>query len=492
MKNKGFILPLFIFIIALLTVVSIFVLPNFNTNKNLDWDEDYHKSSKQPYGTYILHQILPEAFGSGELTEIDDTLGVFFVENEMPKNTNYVFVGNHYNTHEREMELLFEYVGAGNEAFISSEGFLDYQFINFYQDKIVQNPQMVEADFAAALGSAAAVGSDLITTLNQMTGATLENVPADRLGLYLPEVRKGRVAAYERVLYFEKQTITHTSVFTPATQEYPDVRFLGGIKVEEAAFELLDKGEYTEETKEVEKRGYNVDLSKAYKADQTLLYNFVRFRYGKGHFYIHTFPQAFANHQLLKAEGYDYVKAIFSHLPQQKTYWDERSKFYKQPPSQVPFTRYESKELSYILSQPPLKFAYYTLLIAALLYIFFAGKRKQRIIPILEEKTNTSLEFAKTVGTLYFQEQDHVRLAELKIKLFWDFVRNKYQIETQVRNPDFYRKLAQKAQISETYLSQIQKLIEVVERARQARIQISAEKLMALHEHLTYFYKKSK
>lgn len=494
MKDKRLILAVSVFTVALLTVIiGTFVVPDLANRQDIDWEEDYRKDSKQPYGTYILHQILPEAFGSGALTEIDDTLGVFFVEEEMPQNTNYVFVGNDYNTHEREMDLLFEYVAAGNEAFISSELFLERLFATFYQNKIRQNPQMVGKDLSKALSKAEAASGDLFTALLTEMGIKLESVSADRIGLYLPEVRKGRVASYEREMHFEKETIHSISVFTPARKENPDVRLLGAMKVEKTAFEWLDDSEqYSEEEKETKKRGYDIDLSRRYQTKQTLLYNFVRFRYGKGHFYIHTFPQAFANRQLLKKEGYDYAKAIFSHLPQQKTFWDERSKFYKPHPSKVSFTRHNSKELSYILSQPPLKFAYYILLITALLYIFFAGKRKQRIIPILEEKNNSSLEFAKTVGTLYFQEQDHLRLAELKIKLFWNFVRNKYQIDTHQRNPDFYKKLAQKAQIPDIHLSRIQNLIETVERARRSNAQISAKKLMTLHEHLTYFYKKSK
>ena len=80
----------------------------------------------------------------------------------------------------------------------------------------------------------------------------------------------------------------------------------------------------------------------------------------------------------------------------------------------------------YIFTQPALTWAYYLVLIGLLFYALFAGKRTQRVIPVVEPPRNTSLEFAQTVGRLYFQQGDHDNLARKKIQYFLAGLRERY------------------------------------------------------------------
>ena len=73
--------------------------------------------------------------------------------------------------------------------------------------------------------------------------------------------------------------------------------------------------------------------------------------------------------------------------------------------------------LRFILSQPALKWAWYLLLAGVLIFIIFNLRRTQRPIPILPKNLNTSVEFVKTIGNLYYQEGDIRNLIDKKIIL---------------------------------------------------------------------------
>jgi hypothetical protein len=75
--------------------------------------------------------------------------------------------------------------------------------------------------------------------------------------------------------------------------------------------------------------------------------------------------------------------------------------------------------LRYILSVPAYRWAYYVAIFSILIYVVVYARRQQRIIPIIEPFKNLSLEFARTVGTLYYQQKDHRDLAEKKNDLLF-------------------------------------------------------------------------
>ena len=171
--------------------------------------------------------------------------------------------------------------------------------------------------------------------------------------------------------------------------------------------------------------------------------NFVKLRYGMGHLYIHTNPIVFTNYFMCKPDKVDYASRVFSHLGGKDIIWDEYSKLQfnqeQKHQSQSP--------LSYILQHKSLKYAWWMMLGSVLLYTVFTAKRKQRIIPVLEEKVNTSLEFVKMISMLHFQNGDHMDIARKKMKYFLYFVRAKYGIHATPFTESHMRRLSEKSKI---------------------------------------------
>lgn len=76
----------------------------------------------------------------------------------------------------------------------------------------------------------------------------------------------------------------------------------------------------------------------------------------------------------------------------------------------------------YVLSQPPLRWAFYVVLVTLAFFFCFTARRRQRPVPLLPSPANKSLEFVKLIGTLYFQRETPTELVRKKWLYFADEV----------------------------------------------------------------------
>lgn len=222
------------------------------------------------------------------------------------------------------------------------------------------------------------------------------------------------------------------------------------------------------------------------------LTNYMRVSFGKGYFYIHTTPLAFTNVQLLNKRSVEYAEKVFSFLPEGDIYWDEFSKIpiehKNEDNNEGGELRWEKSPLYFILSQPALKTAWYLILALVLLFILFRAKRRQRPIPVLIPNTNTSLEFAETIGRIYYLQNDHKKLASQKMKLFLEGIRNRYNIATNTIDDTFMLKLAQKSQVPQKEIERLFENYKVIENQKS----INEESLIIFNQSIDNFYTKAK
>ena len=207
---------------------------------------------------------------------------------------------------------------------------------------------------------------------------------------------------------------------------------------------------------------------------------FLKIQYGKGAFYIHNLPLAFTNFYVLDSSTADYAYKALSYLPAQPTYWDEYQKLGR-------FDEDEQSLLRYILTQPPLTWAYYLTVVGLLLYVIFVGKRTQRVIPVVEPLKNTSLAFVQNVGRLYFQRADHGNLAQKKIQYFLAYVREQFGLNTSIPDEEFKQTLARKSGVPE------QDVHDIFRQIAFSQQQIMSEyDLLRLNELIENFYVTAK
>ncbi|MCW5517520.1 DUF4350 domain-containing protein [Muriicola sp. Z0-33] len=148
--------------------------------------------------------------------------------------------------------------------------------------------------------------------------------------------------------------------------------------------------------------------------------NFIKVKFGEGHFYLNTLPQAYTNYYLLN-NNQQYAANSLSYLKRQNVIWDAYEKA-----GRIIIT----SPMRFVLNQQALKWAYYLTIIGLLIFVIFKAKREQRIIPIIDPLPNTSVDFAKTVGGLYYQHRNYTNLITKKLNYFLEFVRSHYYLNT--------------------------------------------------------------
>lgn len=163
--------------------------------------------------------------------------------------------------------------------------------------------------------------------------------------------------------------------------------------------------------------------------------NYIKVKYGKGQFLLHNLPEAFSNYYLLKGNE-QYAASVLSYIDADQIYWDEYIKSGR---------KVITSPMRFILNQEPLTWAYYVLLGGLLIFVLFKGKREQRIVAVIEPLKNTSVEFTKTIGDLYFQHKDYSNIIAKKITYFSESIRSKYFLNTNEISEDFIKKLALKS-----------------------------------------------
>lgn len=205
--------------------------------------------------------------------------------------------------------------------------------------------------------------------------------------------------------------------------------------------------------------------------------NFLNIKIGKGNLYLHSIPNIFTNYNLLKPER-DYIFKCLSYLNVRDIIWDE---YYKE------VNKYQSTPLRYILSQPSLKWAYFTLIISLLFFVIFKGRREQRIIPVLKPLANTTIEFVNTVGNLYFKQSNHKNIAEKKITYFMDHIRTKYSIKSLNYSDALVQQLSDKSLVEKDEIKKLFNILNLVNTSKS----IKRNTLIELNNLIDDFYLKT-
>jgi hypothetical protein len=165
--------------------------------------------------------------------------------------------------------------------------------------------------------------------------------------------------------------------------------------------------------------------------------NFIKVDVGEkgGQFILHTNPFAFTNYHLLNDKE-DYTATVLSYLPKQQIIWDNN---YKSGRKVI------TSPLRYILQSTALKWAFYISMFGLILFVIFRGRRTQRIIPVINKLENSTVDFTRTIGELYYQHGDFSNIIKKKTEYFLEFVRRNYYLDTNQLNPHFIEKLSVKS-----------------------------------------------
>ena len=133
------------------------------------------------------------------------------------------------------------------------------------------------------------------------------------------------------------------------------------------------------------------------------------------------------------------------------------------------------------LSTKELKWAYYIVLIGALTYIVFEGKRKQRAIPIVKPLKNQTVDFTRTIANMYYESSKHKEISSHKVQHFLEYIRSHLYLNTSDINSTFIKNLAARSNNSIEDTKQLFKFIATLNKQTTVN-NIQLEKLNSLIE----------
>lgn len=198
--------------------------------------------------------------------------------------------------------------------------------------------------------------------------------------------------------------------------------------------------------------------------------NFIKAKIGKGNIYVHSEPLFLTNYYLLKSGNVKYAQDVFSYIQDQETLWFVESN-----------TKESQFFMRFILSNPPLKYAWWIFLGGLVLFVFFNAKRKQRIVPIIEPLENTSVDFVKSIGNLYLQEGDFHDMMAKKAQYFLNKVRLDLLMDTANLDDNFLKKLQIK---TGQPIDKITEAISLIKKAQDPYASVMKEDLAKMNKLL--------
>ncbi|MEL7161598.1 MAG: hypothetical protein AAFN92_12640, partial [Bacteroidota bacterium] len=143
-----------------------------------------------------------------------------------------------------------------------------------------------------------------------------------------------------------------------------------------------------------------------------------------------------------------------------------------------------NEALSYIQEQPPLALAWYLLVVTALLYVIFRGKRRQRVIPRIHRRNNSSKRFIDTLSRLVYQKGNHGALARQELANLRYHLKERFGVRWKENEPP-PDNLAELVGVQETVARKA--LIEI--RMMQKKSALTEGELVRFYRAITPLYK---
>jgi hypothetical protein len=171
---------------------------------------------------------------------------------------------------------------------------------------------------------------------------------------------------------------------------------------------------------------------------------------------------------LLKKDGALHAKFILQAFPKdQNAYWLDFAQLTrsKEEPNYDDFSddkkdRDESY-LQFLFSNANLRIGMLLAFLGCILFLIFRSKRQRPVIPLKQKARNTSVEFSRTVASIFLSRQNPHGLLQLQKKNFYDLIVRYFFIDLNDTNSvRAIESLSQKANVP---VDEIQKLLQLLE-----------------------------
>ncbi len=428
-------------VVALIALLVAMVVMFYKTPSPppVDWQPNFRAASKAPYGAYLLYESLPDLFPGATIETTTNT-----PKDAIDSATRgaYVIINTDFFPSEEDASALMAFAARGNTVFIASE------------------------HYGSTIGDTLGIVTERADSVEVTSGIDLVN----------PSLATGAGVRFLRL---------------------PTPSF----------FSVLDTAN-----------------SVVLGVDGEGRANFLRRPWGKGAFLVSTLPYAYSNYSLLDSLTTEYSFRSLSYVGANQLTWDEyykdgrsvrlsMAKFRRrgrgapnpkrqgdssgsQSGSGGSHQREQSSDdedagpesgLAFLLKHEALRWALFTALAGAVLFVIFMGRRRQRPIPIVEPLPNNTLDFVATVSQLYIKHGDHRNIVEKKVTYFFEHLRSAYGVNTGERTDEMYRVLAARSGVD---LESVRQLFALID-ALRVQVEVGKDDLRNLSDSIEAFRRQS-
>jgi len=464
----GVIVAIIIGLLAL--VLEIRSVPDY------DWYEQYEYDSKEPYSLWLFTELMKTSYGEDNIT-INEADSLYLGDG---KNQLYVVVGDNVNYTTDQNEKLIEYIENGNDALIITQHTgLRIPLDSFYAQKLhlidtIAYDHVVldsEGDTTYTDGEYKYDEKDY----NDEDSIYVQDGSYNNYNDSYYEDPSDSLLFISRYLHSFYDTIMHIAT-EPFDSTYSDHIYSNYHK----ELKRLVKRSYTHLTELPIMRKESISYEELMYTTEARAF-FVKMKLGEGELYIHTMPHLLTNIGSRQEYYLDHANEVLSHFNPTHIIVDK-------PRINFEFDRDDDirkSPIAFILKTPSLAWAYYTLFASLLLFVIFRSKRLQRIIPLIEKNENTSIQYIKTLSTLYQSHEQNNKLVIHMRDVFYNKIKNKYFLDHTLSN--YVEQLSRKTKISE---KEISTLLHKFESAKNSNF--TDDQLIVLHNQIESFHKKSK
>jgi hypothetical protein len=448
-------------------LMIFFVINDTTGTKPVEWKVTFSKDDKSPYGLQVMfnemEQLFPDsAVEVSTVTPYQYLLDNFYYDLYEDEEETVEATVEEEPTDEVTVEELIEGTNYEENSGLEDSTYFEEDYLDYYDPKsfLIINPYAEIDDISSDyLLDFVSDGNVVMISSFNFSKKLLDSLQAEIKFDVLPQLELEDSLSIGNIHFKDSEL-----KLTLANKNWDAKSYTYNKGMEGVYFSQLDSIHTTV-------LGYH-------QFENTRRINFVKIQYGDGFFYLHTQPFVFTNYNLLKSVNAAYAAHALSYIPDWDIIWDDRATLNQ--------NRIDNP-LRYMLSQPALRWAWYIALLGTLFFIIFKAKRRQRIVPIIEKLPNTSIDFAKTIGNLYYQQGKPQDIVNKKITFFLEHIRNTYLLDTQNLNDDFKKKLQSKTGMPQI---EIERLVDYIIKLNKLK-EIPESSLVLLHNMIDNFYKQT-
>lgn len=453
------------------------------------WIPNYEPETDEPYGSIVFQRYLKKKLGEDiSFIELEESPAKTEAFNQDNKGL-YVFIGRSAYQDSSEISALLNYVAEGNQALFMCEDLpRDFMMTLFYPEFYKQERLDKWEAYRKRINKEA---SDDEEDEQILEGAELEPYFDDLLST--PEEKTWR--DIDDFIQFRWDTTIHFTysyglASTNALKPSLDFSYVSHHETSFMNWAFFNPKVLAESPQKHELMG-----------EHRYGNYMIRVPHGEGEIFLNCVPLLGGNYSLLREDVFEFTNHYTSALKGDHLIWDNYSREARWIRDETTGGRTRSSAqtpeikdgpLSFILSEPALKWAWFLLLALTFLYLILGARRKQRAIPVVLPPKNTSVEYAETLGHMFRQKNEHHRLMKMQGELFNSFVRERYGIKLNMQKDQNHNEanitlLAQKSDYSKDIIQEIFHLSTLAQKG-----QGSEPSLVRLYQLLEDFYANCK